>query len=368
MKKVLILCVHRPNRSPSQRFRFEQYLPFLEQNGYRFNFSYLLNEEQDKIYYNPGNYLKKLQIAIAASSKRIFETVVSKRYDLIFVHREAYMLGTSFFERVMGNKVPMIFDFDDSIWIENVISEGNRKLAFLKNASKTSEIIKESALVFAGNEYLATYARKFNKEVVVVPTTIDTEKYQCKTKKENNGSLCIGWSGSFSTIEHFKTSVPALQKIKGKYGTKVNFMILGDGNYYCEELQTQGLSWKAETEVDDLCKIDIGIMPLPDTEWARGKCGLKGLQYMGLSIPSLMSPVGVNTSIIQNEENGFLPVTEEDWIWYLSALIEDIKLRQKIGVAGRQTVIDRYSVIRWKKKYLEYFDQLTNKFEANISG
>jgi glycosyltransferase involved in cell wall biosynthesis len=337
-------------------------LPFLEQNGYRFTFSYLLNEEQDKIYYKPGNYFKKLKIAIAASSKRIYETIVSKKYDLIFVHREAYMLGTSFFERVMANKVPMIFDFDDSIWIENVISEGNKKLAFLKNASKTSDIIKESALVFAGNDYLATYARKFNKEVVVVPTTIDTEKYQCKTKKKKDGALCIGWSGSFSTIEHFKTSITALQKIKEKYGTKVHFMIIGDENYYCKELQTQGLPWRPETEVDDLCKIDIGIMPLPDTDWARGKCGLKALQYMGLSIPTLMSPVGVNTDIVQNAENGFLSVTEDEWILHLSTLVEEDELRQKIGAAGRQTVIDRYSVIRWKSKYLDYFNQLTTMF------
>jgi glycosyltransferase involved in cell wall biosynthesis len=150
-----------------------------------------------------------------------------------------------------------------------------------------------------------------------------------------------------------------LKKIKDKFGDRVSFKIIGDKNYYCAELDTKGDAWIASTEIDDLSQIDIGIMPLPDDEWAKGKCGLKGLQYMALEIPTLMSPVGVNTEIIQNGVNGFLPDTENEWVETLSALIENAALRERTGKAGRQTVIDKYSVLAWKQKYLDNFNKLT---------
>ena len=356
MKNVLIQCLHRPGRSPSQRFRFEQYLDYLSQNGYNFTFSYLLNDKADKEFYSAGNMTGKLRIVVKSAWKRLKELQTTSEYDLVFVQREGFMLGTAFFEKAMGKKVPLIFDFDDSIWLQT-ISEANRKLAFLKDASKTSKIIEASSLVFAGNEFLANYAQQFNRSVKIVPTTIDTELYQ-KVSRPLENSICIGWSGSFSTVDHFKTALPALTKIKEKYAGKVKFKIIGDGNYYCEELGTQALPWVASTEVEDLNKFDIGIMPLPDTEWAKGKCGLKGLQYMALGIPTLMSPVGVNTQIIQNGANGFLPGNDQEWVQYLSALIDDIDLRRRIGEAGRETVIQNYSFSTWKSKYLECFNNL----------
>jgi glycosyltransferase involved in cell wall biosynthesis len=358
MKKVLILCLHRPNRSPSQRFRFEQYIEYLSQHGYSFDFSYLLGADDDKIYYASGRIASKMRIVLKSIFKRLGEVMKAKQYDLVFVQREAFMLGTAFFEKAIGKKVPMIFDFDDSIWLQTV-SEANKKLGFLKDASKTSKIIQHSKLVFAGNEFLAQYARQFNQRVVIVPTTIDTDIYRSQ-KTGSNGKVCIGWSGSFTTIEHFETAIPALKRIKEKYSDKVYFKIIGDGKYYCKELETQGLPWKADTEVKDLSEIEIGIMPLPDTEWAKGKCGLKGLQYMALGIPTLMSPVGVNTQIIQNGENGFLPKNEDAWVEYISVLVEDELLRKNVGEAGKRTIENCYSIETWKEKYLEYFDQLTN--------
>ncbi|HWR33725.1 MAG TPA: glycosyltransferase family 4 protein, partial [Chitinophagaceae bacterium] len=167
------------------------------------------------------------------------------------------------------------------------------------------------------------------------------------------------WSGSITTIQHFTTAIPVLKKIKDKFGDRVSFKIIGDKNYYCTELGTKGDAWIASTEIEDLSQIDIGIMPLPDDEWAKGKCGLKGLQYMALEIPTLMSPVGVNTEIIQNGINGYLPDSENEWVDTLSNLIENKELRERIGKAGRQTVIDKYSVEAWKQKYLDNFNRLT---------
>jgi glycosyltransferase involved in cell wall biosynthesis len=367
MKKVLILCLHRPGRSPSQRFRFEQYLSFLEQNGYSFDFSYLLNEQDDKVFYKAGNYSKKFSIVLSSAWKRATECIRIKNYDLIFVQREAFMLGTAFFEKLMARKVPLIFDFDDSIWLQNV-SEANKRLAFLKDASKTAKIIQSAALVFAGNQYLADYAKQFNSDVVVVPTTIDMNLYRAEKKETEDKPVCIGWSGSFSTIQFFAYAIPALKRIKEKYGDKVCFRIIGDENYYCKELETRGLPWKAPTEVEDLAAMDIGIMPLPTDEWTKGKCGLKGLQYMALGIPSMMSPVGVNTEIIIQGINGFLPATEEEWVDVLSRLIESKGLRERIGEAGLKTVRERFSTEAWKNKYLLLFNELLEKKNLKIES
>lgn len=357
-RRVLIICHHRANRSPGQRFRYEQYLPFLEANGYKFDTSVLLDENDDKFFYSRGKYAKKIFILIKTLLKRTGNWFNMNRYDVIFIFREALMTGSIFFEkRFARSKAKIIFDFDDAIWLHN-ISEANKKLAFLKNTSKTGDIIKLSDMVFAGNQYLAGYASQFSKNIVIIPTTIDTDIY-VPGRKQDKETICIGWSGSFSTIQHFSIAIPALKKIKQKFGTKVSFKIIGDGNYFCAELDTKGDPWVAATEIEDLSSIDIGIMPLPDDEWAKGKCGLKGLQYMALAIPTLMSPVGVNSTIIQHGINGYLPNTEDEWINILSALINNKEKRQAIGNAGRQTVINKYSVLAVRQKYLESFNQLT---------
>lgn len=359
MKKILLWCLHRPDRSPSQRYRIEEFIPFLEKNGYKVDYSFLLDEADDKIFYKPGNYFGKLKIVTKSILKRMAELKNAEQYDLVFVQREAFMLGTDYFEKNISKKIPLIFDFDDSIWLQ-IVSEKNKNLAFLKNADKTSKIISYATMVFAGNNYLADYARQYNRQVEIIPTTIDTQVYQYVNSNKKDG-VCIGWSGSFSTIQYFQYAIPALLRIKKKFGDKVNFKIIGDESYYCEELQTQGVPWKAKTEVLDLSEMDIGIMPLPDDEWTKGKCGLKGLQYMALGIPTLMSPVGVNTDIIQNGVNGFLPATEDDWVECISQLVEDKILRQQIGEAGKQTVINCYSSTAWEDKYLKLFKAVTTK-------
>lgn len=355
MKKVLILCLHRQGRSPSQRFRFEQYLEFLSKNGYSFTFSHLLNQEDDQVFYQPGHNIKKIIIVVKSIWKRLKEIMTAGQYDLVFVQREAFMLGTAYFEKKIAKRTRLIFDFDDAIWLHN-ISDANKRLGFLKDASKTEEIISTADLIFAGNQYLADYARKFNGNIAVIPTTIDTDVYIPSSKTVVRDNICIGWSGSFSTIQHFATAVPSLKRIREKFGSRVSFKIIGDKNYYCDELETQGDEWVAATEIEDLSQIDIGIMPLPNDEWAKGKCGLKGLQYMALQIPALMSPVGVNAEIIQNGINGYLPNTEDEWVDNLSKLIENKELRERIGKAGRQTVLDKYSVEAWKQKYLDVFN------------
>jgi glycosyltransferase involved in cell wall biosynthesis len=361
MKKVLVLCHHRLNRSPGQRYRYEQYIPFLEKNGFVFTISNLLNEKDDKAFYSKGKYFRKFLIYLKSWKIRIADWVKANQYDIIFIYRDALITGSTFFEKKFAKtRAKIIYDFDDAIWLHGV-SDANSKFSFLKNPDKTKKIIQLSDIVIVGNQFLASYALQFNKNVVIIPSTINTGEYKSKPFNTDKEEVCIGWTGSPTTIKHFVTAIPVLKKIKTKYGSKISFKIIGDQSYYCSDLNTQGIPWSAATEVDDLLSLDIGIMPLPDNEWERGKCGMKGLQYMGLGIPTVMSPIGANKEIIQNGANGYLPDTQEDWIDILSNLIENKALRQKIGYAGRKTVVEKYSTEVWEKVYLNYFKNIVSK-------
>jgi glycosyltransferase involved in cell wall biosynthesis len=359
MKKVLIVCIYPKNKVPGQRFRFEQYLDFLSQSGFEITFSNLLSEEDYSYYYRKGSYFKKFRLVLKSWWKRFRQLNTVGNYDLIFIFREAFFLGNSYFEKQFAKKSKVIFDYDDAIWITSEISKNNKLFHFLKNPNKTAKIIKTSKLIFAGNDYLANYAKQFNQNVRIVPTTIDTDKY-LPSRNFKKEKICIGWSGSFSTIVHFETCLTALKKIKEKYRSKVYFKVIGSSDYYNKELEIQGLAWESETEIEDLKEIDIGIMPLPNDEWAKGKCGLKGLQYMALGIPTIMSPVGVNNKIINDGVNGFLAGDVDEWVKKMSLLIESEELRRSMGEKGRETVVLHFSVEANKYLYLKYFNDALN--------
>lgn len=358
MKKVLIITSHRKDRAPNQRFRFEQYTSFLKQNGFHCTLSPLIsNPEEDKLFYSRGNYLKKIPLGLKMGWRRINDVIRANRYDIILIAREAFIIGVPIFEKLLSmRKSKMVFDFDDAIWI-HVISKNNRIFSWLKSGTKTSKIISYSNKIFAGNEYLANYALQFNKNVIIIPTTIDTDIYKPNYSIAKQ-KITIGWSGSVSTIEHFQFAIPALKSLKKKFGDKIDILVIGDGHFTNEELGILGRPWVMETELEDLQAIDIGIMPLPDNEWTWGKCGLKGLQYMSLEIPTVMSPVGVNKKIITDGENGFLAYDVLEWVNKISLLIEDPELRIRIGQEGRKTVINSYSVLSQQKRYLDQFNSL----------
>lgn len=361
MTKLLFQALHRAQRSPSQRYRFDQFMPFLEANNYKIDYSAVISAQDDKHFYAAGNYIKKAGIFTRAAWQRYKEIGKAKTYDLAFVQRESFMTGTSFFEKGISAKIPLIFDFDDAIW-QNVISEGNKKLAFLKNPDKIKEIISASTEIWAGNSYLADYALQFNKNVKIVPTTVDTDEYQKpKDFTKNNKQICIGWSGSFSTIPHFEHAIDALKILKEKYGEQITFKVIGDANFKNEELGIIGTPWTRASEIQELSSIDIGIMPLPDDEWTKGKCGLKALVYMSMGIATVVSPVGVNTEIIQHDKNGLWASSTEEWVHQLSRLIEDESLRQTLAAQARISIVEQYSVSAWQNKYHNYFQNLIKK-------
>lgn len=359
MKKILFIVHHRLNRSPGQRFRFEHHLNYLKDNGFSYKYSNLLSKWDDKIFYSKGNYILKTYILIKSIFIRFVDFFRAFGYDYVFIYREAFMLGTTFFERLYKlTGAKLIFDFDDAIWF-NDTSDGNKDLIWLKNPNKYGKIIKLSDIVFAGNNFLADYALQFNKNVMVMPTVINTNYHRLNDTEKNKNKVCIGWTGSSTTLKHFETAIPFLKKIKTKYPDKVYFKVIVNMSVSYPELDLVSTNWNIDSEIEDLAEFDIGIMPLPNDNWSKGKCGFKGIQYMSLEIPTIMSPVGVNAEIITNGINGYLASDDDEWINKLSILIENPEMRARLGKAGYQTVLDKYSVESQKDKYLTQFNNFS---------
>lgn len=359
MKKILFLAHHRLDRSPGQRYRFEQYFDYFEQNNIICDLANIISEQDDKIMYQSKNYLKKAIVAINAYKTRYFNLKDIQEYNLVVIYREAIPTRSVFFEKMISKKnIPVVLDFDDAIWVKDV-SEVNKKLSWFKNEKKIEQILPLCTHVTCGNSYLHDYAKKFNSNVSIIPSTVDTDHY-VPIKRTYDKKVRIGWVGSHTTIKHFEKILNVFKKIKEKYRENVEFIVIGDEHYKNTELEIKVLKWENNKEVELFNSFDIGVMPLPNNEWTKGKCGMKGLLYMSVGIPAVISAVGMNNDIIENGIDGFLPFGEEQWFDVLSKLIDDPKLRKKIGEKGRDKVIKKYSKDSVKDLYLNLYKSLMN--------
>ena len=338
--RILAIIPSVYDTNPSQRFRIEQWEPLLRERGVEITFKPFESDELHAVVYKPGRVAEKLKLVQEALRRRAADVRSARAYDAVYVLREAALLGPPVFEwRLSRSGVPFVFDFDDAVFVPYV-SPSNGYLSYLKFPGKTRSICRMAAHVMAGNQYLADYAGKVNDRVTIIPTTIDTEKYRVEPRAENEVPV-IGWSGSFSTAAHLATVTGALRKLAGR--ERFRLRVIGARDFKIEGVDVEALPWLADSEVSDMRPFDVGIMPLPDDQWSRGKCGLKALQYMALGVPTVCSPVGVNSEIIQDGENGLLASTDDEWVEKLSGLLRSKEERARLGRAGRATVEARYS-------------------------
>lgn len=356
MQKILFLFPYPAQTAASQRFRFEQYLNLLSQQGFLVTLQPFLDEATWQILYKQGFFVRKVVGILKGFARRIYLLFSLWKYDFVFVHREASPIGFPFVEwfacKVFRKK--MIFDFDDAIWLPNT-SKANKIVASLKFHQKTKYLCKWAYKVSAGNDYLADFARAYNPNVVINPTTIDTEHWHnpALVHPKNHSKPVVGWTGTHSTIGYLDALIPVLRKIAQTQDFIL--LIISDKKPNWQMPNMQFVAWKKETEIEDLAQMDIGLMPLIDDEWARGKCGFKALQYMAMKIVPLASPVGVNTKIIEHNVNGFLCYNEQDWEEALRLLLQNAQKRREIGENARSTVVRRYSVLANTPNFLGLF-------------
>jgi glycosyltransferase involved in cell wall biosynthesis len=348
--RLLFLGVHARDVSPSQRYRFEAFEPHLRARGIEVDYAGALTSSEARDFYGAVSPARKVLIGAHALARRLES--LTHPADVVFVQREAFFALNEWAEWLAHLRAPIVFDFDDAIWIP-AVSEANRRYAFLKNVEKVPRIVRLAHTVLAGNEYLAAWARRRSGNVHVVPTCVDTARFTPPPTRPADGPVTIGWSGSPSTFAHLRLVLPALERLKARYGERVRLRVMGDPGFTHAPLGLRGEAWSAEAELALLREMQVGLMPLPDDDWSRGKCGLKGLVSMAMGCATVMSPVGVNVDIVRHGENGLLARTEDEWVAALSRLVEDAALRERLGAAGRATVVERYSVARWQEPLAE---------------
>lgn len=359
-KKILFLVPYPIGESPSQRFRFEQYFSILARAGYQFHVQTFLDAHTWKLFFQPGRTLQKALALLKGFARRWIVPFHALSYDFIFIHRETTPIGPPVLEWILVFilRRKIIYDFDDAIWLTD---RKNESILFkaVKWRSKVRLICKWAYKVSCGNEYLCSYARQYNKNVQYVPTTIDTENLHnrelVKSPLKNNNIISLGWTGSHSTLKYLVTLEPVLRKLEAAF-PDIRVIVIADQKPEMNLRSLHFVPWNKNSEAADLMTIDIGIMPLPDDEWSKGKCGFKALQYMALGIPSVISPVGVNTTIIDDGVNGFLARSDDQWIDVLKKLIADRDLRTRVGEAGRKTIVERYSVLSTSSVYVSLFE------------
>jgi len=353
-KKVTFIVPYPYGIAPGQRFRYEQYLELLVQQGYTVKTYSFFSLKAYQLLYSSNNF-GRLLFTLWGYVKRTLQLPLLFSVDYVFLFREASPLGPPVFEWIVAKvlRKKIIYDFDDAIWLPQY-QENPRLLDKLRNPSKVNSIIKWSWKISCGNAYLAGHARQFNANVVVNPTTIDTEHLHNQIKNQQTDKLVIGWTGTHSTLMYLEPLIPLIKKLEEKYDFELLVIANVKPEFECKSLRF--IPWNKDTEIDDLLRMNVGVMPLLDDAWTRGKCGFKALQYMALGIPAIISPVGVNKEIIQQGVNGYLCNTDEEWSAAFEALLKDPELRITQGKAARKTVVDRYSVVSNTKNFLDLFN------------
>jgi len=345
--KVLFLPTASLN-DPASRYRVYQYLDYLR--GQRIVADCKAGVS-DHIYArfapSKGILAKAVFFGLRALS-RVLAVFIIWRYDVIFIQRLALPHVYPFPEvlvcmvaGILGKRT--IFDFDDAIF--TTYSHRKRTLAEkFTDPDRVARIITRCGTVIAGNAYLAAYARNYSNNVVIIPTTIDLDRYPAKeiTDKKPGEPYVIGWIGTPSSLPYLNLLKPVFQEAARKY--KILVRVVGGQDYDCPGVQVEHRPWSLPNEVGQILTFDIGVMPLADHEYDRGKCGLKLLQYMAAGIPAVASPVGVNNEIVTDGVNGFLAGSLDDWVEKICRLIQLIQLRREMGRRGRKTVEQYFSI------------------------
>ncbi|KAA5548311.1 glycosyltransferase [Adhaeribacter rhizoryzae] len=355
LKKNILFVVPYPlGKAPSQRFRFEQYFDILKEAGFSYQVASFLDDATWEILYKPGHTFKKITGTIKGFGHRFLLLFRASKFDLIFIHREATPVGPPWVEWILARilKKKIIYDFDDAIWIPST-SANNKLVAGLRWSQKVGQICRWATKVSCGNSYLQAYAGKFNSHAIVNPTTIDTINHHNKLKVQNTSKVVIGWTGTHSTLKYLEMILPVLQNLEEKYAFE--FLVISNKPPEFDLRSLVYKPWQKETEIEDLLKFNVGLMPLEDDPWAKGKCAFKALQYMSLGIPPVVSPIGMNVEVVENGNNGYVCSSPEEWYYHLEQLIVDSVLRAKLGTAAKEKVDKCYAVVANRTNFLGLF-------------
>jgi glycosyltransferase involved in cell wall biosynthesis len=329
----------------------------LDEANIKYDLSPFMSQKVGEILYKKGNISQKALGIFASFLKRWYLVITkSNNYKVIFIHREATPLGPPIVEwylkYILNKKI--IYDFDDAIWIPNT-SEQNKIAGFLKSFWKIKYLCKWSTKISAGNDFLCSFAHQSGaRNVNKIPTVVNTiSRYNQQKNHIHKNKLVIGWTGSHSTLKFLDELIPILEEIQENYS--FTFLVISDKKPNLSLKDWTFCAWNEQTEIEDLLKIDIGVMPLKNDDWSEGKCGFKIIQYLSLGIPAVANSIGVNKLIVEHRVNGFLADNKEEWKIGLIELLEQPNLRKSMGENGKNKIEKEYSITAQKENFLNLF-------------
>lgn len=336
--KILLLSRYA-QLGASSRLRFYQYLPSLAESGIDVTVAPLLGDD-----YVRGLYGGKVSVfaVLKAYIARLFYMRRADEFDLVWVEKEMLPWIPGWIELgLFPAGVPLVADYDDAVFHRYDQHRASIVRSIL--GSKIDKVMQRADLVVAGNQYLADRAQSAGaRRVEILPTVVDVARYAIVESCGNEASPVIGWIGSPATAKFLHLIAPALNELVA--ARKVKLVAVGANASQVNNLPVTVLPWAEATEVSDIQHFDIGIMPLPDAPFERGKCGYKLIQYMACGRPVVASPVGVNSKIVHDGVDGFLATTHAEWVAALTRLIDHPELRRQMGLAGRSKIEAQYSL------------------------
>lgn len=339
MKYGLVLSKY-DTLAAATRQRIVQAIPYLEREGIALHLAPLFDNAYLSGFFAQGT--RPVTAIIRAYVKRLIKLTTLHKYDFIWVQYELFpYLPCEWLLRL--TKTPIITDYDDAIFHQYDQHQSPFVRALL--GRKLQSLLRRADMAFCGNAYLQAYVAQYCKHTAIIPTVVDVAHYAPRPRVDLVVPPKVGWVGSPSTWGYCKPLAPILSTLVAQQ--TVQMLVIGANHAANTALPFEYRTWDESREIADIHGMDIGIMPIPDAPWARGKCGYKLIQYMACGIPVIASPVGVNCEIVQHGVNGLLASTPEQWHAAIKQLAGDADLRNRMGQAGRKTVEERYSIQRY---------------------
>lgn len=341
--KLHFLLIYPLHTAPSQRFRFEQYFAGFELSGYNYSTnSFYDSKTYLNLYSGKNKPIQALRI-LFCFIRRCFHLFTLLSKDIVLIQRGAAPVGPPFFEWIIKFilRKKIIYDFDDAIWMSPQ-KKINPILSFLKSYNKVSKICKWADIVVVGNSYLLDYAKQFSRTVTLIPTVVDTENKFFPLPYTSGPIPIIGWTGSHTTLPYLEALEEVLFRVNSYHPFEM--VIMANKPPKFKKLPYRFIQWSESLEAKALSEISIGIMPLPNDEWTKGKCGFKAIQYMALEKPAVVSAIGFNNELITNGVDGYLCNTDQDWEKNLLDLLSNPQKIESFGLNARKKIEKKYSL------------------------
>lgn len=347
--KTIVIFTKYSTLSASVRYRFLIYKDFLETKGYLVKFSYMFDDViyKEKIFNNKILFFKIIKSYLI----RLYNLLFLNSKSIVIIHLELTPFLFSLGEKILYfKKIPFIIDLDDAIYFRN--ENFQKKFNSSSNYDKSFDFsLKQCSKIFAGNKTIFEFVKKYNNNVSMIPTIVNTKNIENKISHIKNSKFTIVWIGSPSTSVYLHQIIKILKKIDKNNIFKLR--LIGAKKFQVTDIECEFLEWSEETEFKLISESHIGVMPLPDTIWSRSKCGFKLIQYMACELPVIASPVGVNIDIVKDGINGFLCSTEKEWESKINYFIKNPDIIKQMGVNAKKQIIKHYDLEVWKKKFIE---------------